>query len=93
MNGNYDPNSLTEKIEIECKNGYEEITVLQDNVGYGIARLDSGSKEATRLREQLYSLHDSKKDSIRIGATEYRLNVEICESFGEDVFRLAIKVN
>ena len=79
------------EIEIEYKDGYEEITVLKNQVGYGIAKLDSGSEEASSLRNQLYSLQENKQGIIRINGTEYKLRVEIYESFGEDVFRLIIE--
>jgi len=79
------------EIEIEYKDGYEEITVLKNEVGYGIAKLDSVSEEASSLRNQLYSLQENKQGIIRINGTEYKLRIEIYESFGEDVFRLIIE--
>ena len=39
------------EIEVEYKDGYEEITVLKGQMGFGIARLESSGKEATNLRK------------------------------------------
>ena len=64
-------------VEIEYKDGYEEITVLKNEVGYGIAKLDTGSEEASSLRNQLYSLQENKQGIIRINGTEYKPRVEI----------------
>lgn len=79
------------EIEIEYKDGYEEITALRNEMGYGIARLDSSSEEASNLRAQLYSIQENKKGILRKSGTEYKLKVKIYESFGEDVFRLKIE--
>ena len=62
-------------------------------MGFGIARLDSSSKEATNLRNQLYRINKNKEGIIRLNDKEYKLNVETYESFGEDVFRLTIKMD
>ena len=79
------------EIEIEYKDGYEEITVLKNNTGYEIAKLDSSSKEASGLRKQLYSIQEKKQGIVRINETEYKLRVKIYKSFGEDVFRLVFE--
>jgi hypothetical protein len=79
------------ELEVEYKDGYEEITVLKGQMGFGIARLKSDGKEATNLRNQLYAISQNKEGKIRLNDGEYRLNVETYQSFGEDVFRLTIK--
>ena len=76
------------EIEIEYKDGYEEITLIKNEVGIGLDRLDSDSEEAQSLRDQLYSLEGNRRGIIKIDGTEYQLRVTIYQSFGEDVFRL-----
>lgn len=79
------------ELEVEYKDGYEEITVLKGQTGFGIARLESSGKEANNLRNQLYAIIENKEGKTRLKEKEYKLSVETYESFGEDVFRLTIK--
>ena len=79
------------EIEIEYKDGYEEITLIKNEVGFGLARLDADSKEAKSLRDQRYSLEGKKRGIIKISGTEYHLRVTIYQSFGKDVYRLHIE--
>ena len=48
-------------LEIEYKDGYEEISAMSDNMGFGIGRLESSSEEATLLRDELYSIRKRGK--------------------------------
>ncbi len=81
------------KLEVEYKDGYEEITVRKSQMGFGVGRLESDGKEATNLRNQLYAIIENKEGKIRLNEKEYKLEVETYESFGEDVFRLTIKMS
>ena len=79
------------EIEVEYKNGREEIIALKGSVGFGIASLDADSDEASHLRNQLCEIEDKKKTIVRINETEYKLKINTYESFGETVFRLMIE--
>ncbi len=48
-------------LEVEYKDGYEEVFALKGSVGYGIARLPSSSGEAASLRDELYGITKKKR--------------------------------
>lgn len=76
-------------MEIEYKNGREEVCAVSSGIGVGIASLDSGSEEARLLREELYAIA-KKKRVVRISGCAYAMRVQIFASFGEDAFRVTI---
>ncbi len=77
------------RIEVEYKDGYEEIYAVKGNLGYGF-RLRSSSKEAFALRRELYSI-PKKGKKLNILGKEYLVKVKIVNSFGEDAFRVIVK--
>ncbi len=78
------------ELEIEYKDGCEEVFAMKHGMGVGIASLKSGSEEAALLRNELYEISERKEKRIRVGSTEYKLKVKIFNSFGEDAFRVTI---
>jgi hypothetical protein len=78
------------RIEVEYKDGYEEIYAVKGNLGYGF-RLRSSSKEAFALRRELYSRVPKKGKKLNILGKEYLVKVKIVNSFGEDAFRVTVK--
>jgi hypothetical protein len=77
-------------MEIEYKNGREEVFAVSSGIGVAIASLDSSSEEARLLREELYAIA-KKKRVVRISGCTYIVRVQIFDSFGEDAFRVTIK--
>ncbi|MGH8628234.1 MAG: hypothetical protein ACREYC_24215 [Gammaproteobacteria bacterium] len=77
-------------MEIEYKNGREEVFAVRSGIGVGIASLDSKSEEARLLREELYAIA-AKKRGVRISGCTYTVRVQIFDNFGEDAFRITIK--
>jgi hypothetical protein len=77
-------------IEVEYKDGNEQVFAVRGGVGYGIARLDSSSDQAASLREELYSLM-GKRRRVTIGDVEYELRVRVYECFGEDAFQVELR--
>lgn len=61
-------------LEIEYKDGYEEITAMKGNFGFGIGRIKSGSREAADLREELWSLRNRTK-RLEVRDTVYKARV------------------
>lgn len=57
-------------MEIECKNGREEVFAVSSGIGVAIASLDSKSEEARLLREELYAIA-RKKRVVRISGCTY----------------------
>ena len=76
-------------LEIEYKDGYEEVYALKGNTGVGIAMLPSNGSEATILRRQL---HDStrRKRRVSVEGSRYSLRVSEYDSFGETAYRVEI---
>ena len=80
-----------EAVEVEYKDGYEEIFPLSGPIGVSLGvRLESSSKEARLLRADLYSIA-KKRRRITVGGREYELRCRVYDSFGEDAFRLEWK--
>jgi hypothetical protein len=78
-------------LEIEYNDGHDEVFAATGEVGYGITRLRSTSPEATSLRGEL---HDIARQSRRVamGDGTYELRCRVFESFGEDAFRVEIRL-
>jgi hypothetical protein len=79
-----------DKLEIEYKDGHEEVVALVGSIGFGIARFRSSSREARSLRDELYGM-TKKKRRVIIGDSEYDVRARVYESFGEDAFRVQLR--
>jgi hypothetical protein len=77
------------EIEIEYKDGREQVLPVSQGIGVGIASLDSKSEQARSLREELY--HIAKRRKMICLGRDYVLRVRVFDSFGEDAFRITIK--
>ncbi len=77
-------------LEVEYKDGYEEVFIAKRGVGHGIARFRSSSPEAVKLREELHGIAKQKR-RITVGGSQYELRGSIYESFGEDAFRVELR--
>jgi hypothetical protein len=77
-------------LDIEYKEGYEDVVAAQGRVGYGIARFRSSSPEAITLREELHRIA-KRKHRITVDGCQYELRGSIYESFGEDAFRVQLR--
>lgn len=77
------------EIEIEYKNGYEEIFAYRNNFGAGIGNLKSNTEEAEMLRSLLYGAQ--KTTTIVDNADKFQFSVKIEEDFGEDTFHIRFK--
>ena len=79
------------ELEIEYKDGYEEVFAMKGGQGFGIAKLNSSTEEAALLRDELYVIGKRKSGRIRIAGAKYTVKVEIFDSFGEDAFRVTLE--
>ena len=77
-------------LEVEYKDGYEEVVAGQGGVCYGIARFGSSSPDAMTLREELRDIA-KRKWRIVIDGVEYELRGRVYEGFGEDTFRVRLR--
>jgi len=78
------------ELDVEYKDGHESVCAMKNNVGFGIASLNSSSADAREFRNRLYAM-TKKKDVITIQGKSYTLKAEVYDSFGEDAFRVAIR--
>jgi hypothetical protein len=78
------------ELDVEYKDGCESVCAMKDNIGFGIASLDSSSAEAREFRNRLYTM-TKKKEIITVQGKSYALKAELYDSFGEDAFRVAIR--
>jgi hypothetical protein len=74
-------------IEVEYDEGYEEVHVRKDNVGFSIERLEASSSQGLFLQKELYGLV-KKRQRIAVNNVEYELRARVYESFGEDAFHV-----
>lgn len=79
-----------DELEIEYKDGYEEVVAPVGSIGFGIARFRSSGRQARSLREELYGMA-KKKRRVIIGGSEYNVRARVYESFGENAFRLQLR--
>ncbi|MGA2263408.1 MAG: hypothetical protein ABSH28_18480 [Acidobacteriota bacterium] len=76
-------------LEVEYKDGYEEITAMKANLGVGLGNIKSNSPEATTLRNELWSLRNRTK-RIEVEGRIYKARVTTFDSFGETAYRMEI---
>lgn len=76
-------------IEVEHKDGYEQVFAVRSGVAHAIARFRSSGDQAASLRKELYSL-TRKRRRVAIGDVEYELRARVYESFGEDAFQVEL---
>lgn len=78
-------------VEVEYKDGYEEVFSVGGTIGTGVGfQLKSSSDEARALRADLCEVA-KKRWIVRVKGREYELRCRIYDSFGEDGFRLEWK--
>jgi hypothetical protein len=77
-------------LEVEYRDGHDEVVAYSGALGREIARLRSGTPQASALRQDLYA---TKRRLLRFTAQgqEYGLRAEVYENFGEDAFRVELR--
>jgi hypothetical protein len=79
-------------LEVEYKDGFEEVFASSGPPGFCIARFESSSQEAVRLREACDRLSRQKRPRrISVNGLEYALRCSTYDSFGEDAFQLTLR--
>src|SRR3989304_2544942 len=74
-------------LDVEYKDGYEDVVAAKGALGLGIARLRSSSAEALTLRKELRRLA-KRKQRIIVDGSQFEMRGSVYESFGEDAFRV-----
>jgi hypothetical protein len=79
-------------LEVEYKDGFEEVFANSGPIGFCIARYESSSQEAVRLREACDRLTRQKRPRrISVDGLQYDLRCTTYESFGEYAFQLTLR--
>jgi len=79
-------------LEVEYKDGFEEVLATGGPIGFCIARFESSSQEAVRLREACDWLSRQKRPRrISVDGLEYGLRCTTYDSFGEDAYQLTMR--
>lgn len=79
-----------DQLEIEYKDGFEEVWAMNGGDGIGIANLESSGEEACALREKLWAIR-RKGSTITVGGATFHLKVSTYDSFGEVAYRVRIQ--
>lgn len=77
-------------LEVEYRDGHEEVVAMSAGVGAAIARFPSGSREAAQLREELHALIRRKR-RLAVGGEVYELRASHRDSFGELLYRIEFR--
>lgn len=79
-----------DELEIEYKDGRDEVFAFKGDRGLGIANFESSSEEAGALRRELCAVGQRSR-VVTLSGVSYRLTVTRFDSFGEVAFRVEIK--
>lgn len=77
-------------LEVEYRDGYEDVVAAKGGVGHGLPRFRSSIPEAIALREELYRI-TRRRRRFTVHESEYGLRGSIYDSFGEDAFRVQLR--
>jgi hypothetical protein len=77
-------------IQVEYRDGYEEVCVLKGGVGFEIARWPSSGRPAVLLRKELGDLR-KKRAKATVGGAAYEIRTRIYDSFGETAFEVRLR--
>jgi hypothetical protein len=79
-------------LEVEYKDGFEEVFASSGPLGFCIARFGSSSQEAVRLCEACDRLSRQKRPRrVSVNGLEYDVRCTTYDSFGEEAFHLALR--
>jgi hypothetical protein len=79
-----------ELLEVEYKDGYEEVLAISGAFGVGIGRLRSSGQDAADLRQELQRCTRRKLRTVVDGFV-YELRGRTYDSFGEEAYRVQLR--
>src|SRR2546428_2633876 len=77
-------------IQVEYRDGYEEISVLKGGVGFEIARWRSSGRRAVALRKELDDLR-KKRTQATISGAKYEIRTRTDDHFGGWAFEVRLR--
>jgi hypothetical protein len=75
---------------VEYKDGYEELSAIAGDFGFGIGRLRSTSQAAATLRHELHQC-TRRKRQIVVDGSNYELHARMYDSFGEQAYQVRLR--
>ncbi len=78
------------QLEVEYKDGYEELSAIAGDFGFGIGRLRSTSQAAATLRHELYQCARRTRQIV-VDGDNYKLHARTYDSFGEQAYRVRLR--
>jgi len=76
-------------VEIEYRDGFEDVVAYLGSLGRQLARLRSGSADAVALRRDL-SAWKARPRSLTVEGESRIIRTQVWDSFGEDAFRISL---
>ena len=77
-------------LEVEYKDGHEEVVAFRGRLGQEIARLPSSGPDAASLLGELNAI-GRRKESMTLDDHRYELRCHAYESFGEKAYRVELR--
>jgi hypothetical protein len=77
-------------IQVEYRDGYEEICVLKGGAGFEIARWPSSGRRAVSLCKELHDLR-RKRAKVTISGAEYEIRTRTYDHFGEQTLEVRLR--
>jgi hypothetical protein len=78
-------------LEVEYRDGYEEVSVLKGGVGFEIARLPSMGRRSAALREELDQLRKRERTTVTVSGAAYEIRARAYARFGEEAFEVRLR--
>jgi hypothetical protein len=79
-----------DSLEVEYKDGHEEVMAMRGAVGVGIGRFRSDSSTAAQLRIELDALA-SRKRRVTLAGRQFEMRAREFESFGETAYSVELR--
>jgi hypothetical protein len=77
-------------IQVEYRDGYEEVSVLKGGVGFEIARFPSMGRRSTALRKELGALRVKKRATVTVSGAAYEVRARAYELFAEEAWEVRL---
>lgn len=78
-------------LELEYRDGYDEVSVLKGGVGFALARFPSMGRHSTTLRQELGQLARQKRRTVIVSGTAYEVRARADERFAEEAWEVRLR--
>jgi len=77
-------------IQVEYRDGHEEVSVLKGGVGFEIARFPSPGRHSAALRKEL-AQRRKKKTTVTVNGADYEIRARAYELFAEQAYEVRLR--